>query len=226
MRLNSMLPMRSILACAVTLGLGLRVAAPLHAADASDYQHCAQLTQRAPEKALSMAEEWAQKDNHPSAYHCRALALFALKRYPEAAKALERLSFVVTQNNPLLWGSILRQAARSWSLAGDNAKAIVVLTKGINHFATLALNDTAIAQLCADLLLERSTLYGAGGRDLFALQDLDQALSLTPDDPRLLMGRARLFLAQGETALATRDIDRIKQQHPNYPGIQQLTLSP
>lgn len=188
----------------------------------NDYSACTQLVNTQPRDALRMAERWMQEKNHPSAYHCRALALFALERYEEAARALEALSAVITEKNLVLWGNVLRQAARSWELAEDNAKAIIVLTNGINKTDNLGLSEPVVGQLCADMLLDRSALYAKGGRELFALQDLDQALSLSPKNPKLLFARAELFAKQEEYALARRDLDTLKQINPNYPGAKRL----
>ena len=201
--------------------LFLLVAAP-SVAQNSAYQRCTQTVQTDPNAALRTADQWLQEKNHPSAYHCRALALFALKRYPEAAKALETLSFVVTEKNLVLWGNVLRQAAKSWELSNEKAKAIIVLTKGIQKTANLGLAEPVIGQLSAELLLDRSQLYLEGGRELFALQDLDQALSLSPDNPKLLFARAILFSKQREKELAKRDLDSLSKINPNYPGMQNL----
>lgn len=186
------------------------------------YQSCTKNVKTNPSEALRIADQWIQEQNHPSAFHCRALALFALKRYPEAAKALELLSQRVTQKNLILWGNVLRQAAKSWELAEDKAKAIVVLTKGIQQTANLGLNQPIVGQLSAELLLDRSQLYASGGRELFAIQDLDQALSLAPDNPKLLFARAELFARQKEKTLAKRDLDALANINPNYPGAAQL----
>lgn len=199
----------------------LAAAAPAPALE-SAYQQCTASVQDDPAAALRTAERWMQEHDHPSAYHCRALALFALKRYAEAARELERLSTRLGEKNLVLWGNVLRQAAKAWELADDKAKAIVTLTGGIQKTANLGLSEPVIGQLAAELLLDRSVLYAGGGRELFALQDLDQALSLAPDNPRLLFARARLFIEQDETALAKRDLDALKAINPAYPGAASL----
>lgn len=187
-----------------------------------DYETCTKLAQTNPQEALRMADRWRQAHDHPSAYHCRALALFALTRYEEAAKALETLSFVITEKNLPLWSSVIRQAAKSWRLAEDNAKAIVVLSKGIDKTADMALSKPVIAKVAADMLLDRSALYQQGGRELVALQDLDQAISLMPKNPSLLIARARLLLSQDETALARQDLQAAATINPDHPELKQL----
>lgn len=172
-----------------------------------------------------MAEEWIQKEPKPAAFHCRAMALFALGRYQQAAGALATLEQQLQNDNPVLWGNVVRQQARSWVLAGDNAKAIIALSSGIARVGDEALAQPLLARLCAELLLDRSALYLDGGRDLFALQDLDQALSLSPENPQLLLARAQLFASQNEVELARRDVQALEALYPNYPGAGALLES-
>ena len=205
------------------IGLVLWVFCAGHApAQSADYEDCTRKVSSEPSVALRLAERWIQTENHPSAYHCRALALFALKRYPESAKALEELSTKIGEKNLVLWGNVIRQAARSWELAEDKAKAIVALTKGISRTANLGLSEPVVGQLSAELLLERSQLYASGGRELFALQDLDQAISLSPENAKLYLARAELFVAQNEKVLARRDLEVVKGINADYPGLKEL----
>ncbi len=197
---------------------------PAHAAD-SAYQQCSQTVQNDPQAALVLAETWIQKKPQPTAYHCRAMALFALKRYEQAAGALQTLSERMSDSNPVLWGNVVRQHARSWQLAGDKARAITTLSKAISRIAADAFDDAMLGRLSAELLLDRSQLYASGGRALFALQDLDQALSLSPNNPKLLLERAKLFSVQKEYGLAKRDLERLQGLHPNYPGAAKLAAT-
>lgn len=196
--------------------------ATLAMAQNSPYSGCSKLVQKNPQAALRMAEEWLQKTPDPSAHHCRAMALFSLKRYEQAAGALQMLEQALRTGNPILWGNVVRQQARSWVLAGDKARAIVTLSQSVHRIADKALEDPKLGRLCAELLLQRSQLYTSVKRDLLALQDLDQALSLSPKNPQLLMQRATLFLQQNEPALARSDLDTLETLHPNYPGAMAL----
>lgn len=202
------------------LAFGLH--APASADDQQTYRECSQLVKTDPQAALEMADGWIQSDNHPTAYHCRALALYALSRYNEAARALETLSFIIGDSNPVLWGNVMRQAARAWQRDDDKAKAIVVLTKGISHYMDRAFDDEVIARMVSGLLQERSDLYHKAGRELMALQDLDQAISLTPDDDKLLIKRAELFIEQGEAALAKRDLAKVLIASPTNARAHKL----
>lgn len=183
---------------------------------AENYQRCTTLSASSPTKALAMAEKWIQTDNTPSAYHCRAISLFALKRYSLAAAALEDLGTKLTDNNPSLLSNVLRQAAKSWELAGEAAKAITVLTGAIRATSDIALDQPAMARVCAELLMDRGMLYLAGGRDLYAVQDFDQGLSLAPDHPALLLARAKLFIKLQDNTLARRDLNALLKAQPGH----------
>lgn len=183
---------------------------------AENYQRCTTLSASSPTKALAMAEKWIQTDNTPSAYHCRAISLFALKRYSLAAAALEDLGTKLTDNNLTLLSNVLRQAAKSWELAGEASKAITVLTQAIRATSDVALDQPPMARVCAELLMDRGVLYLAGGRDLYAVQDFDQGLSLMPDHPALLLARAKLFIKLQENILARKDLNTLLKAQPGH----------
>lgn len=48
-----------------------------------------------------------------------------------------------------------------------------------------------------------------------AVQDLDAATKLAPNDLGLLLMRARLYLEEGRNALAQQDVERVLQTHPD-----------
>jgi len=188
----------------------------------ASYQKCSETVAKQPELALTIAEEWIQVKPHPSAYHCRAMALFALKRYEQAAGALAMLEQKLGDSNAVLWSNVVRQQARSWQLAGNQALAITTLTAGIHRIEEGAITQPILGRICADLLYDRSQLYASGGRDLFALQDLDQAITLAPQNPKLLLARATLFASQQEHELAREDISTLDAIASNYPGVSAL----
>lgn len=192
--------------------------AQAHAAmDSHEYKECAALTRSDPTRALQVADEWSRRENIAPAYHCRAIALFALKRYPQAAKELSELSTRIGQLNITLWANVLRQSAKASELAGDNAQALVTLTSAIEPVAAEGLKDQAVARLASELLAERSKLYNVGGRQLYAVQDLDQALELSPDNVNIMLARARLFIDMKQDKLADRDVSQALQIQPGNP---------
>ena len=209
-----------VILCALLFGMA--VSDRSASANSQRYESCTRAARETPGEALKLADQWIQEENNASAFHCRALALFALDRYEEAARALETLSFVVTESNPTLWANILQQAGKAWQLAREKDKAIIALTKAIKHTAGNALDDPAIAPVAAGLLYDRSQLYLAGGRNLFALNDLDHAINLNGDDTKLLLARGQLLLALEEYSLASQDAKVILSLNPNHPEAQAL----
>lgn len=205
--------------------LGVWCSQALAATDVAAYQGCSQLVLKQPQEALAMAEQWIQQTPHPSAYHCRAMALFSLGRYEQAAGALEQLEQQLRNGNVLLWGNVVRQQARSWALASNPSRAISTLSEGIDRITDSALTDPSHARLCAELLFDRSQLYGAANSDnhLSALQDLDQAISLAPSHAPLLFARAQLLAQLGNNEMALRDLATLESLHPNYPQAAALT---
>jgi|GEM_PF-1804485 len=179
-----------------------------------EYKGCAGLTRTNPAKALQLSEEWIQREAVPPAYHCRAIALFALKRYPDAAKELQDLGGRIGQGNITLWANVLRQAAKASELSGDTAQAIVNLTTAIEPVAAEGLKDQAVARLASELLTERSKLYAQGNRSMLAVQDLDQALELSPDNVGIMLTRARLFIDMKQDKLASEDVEHALRIQP------------
>ncbi|MGD0144114.1 MAG: hypothetical protein ABSC92_13225, partial [Rhizomicrobium sp.] len=55
----------------------------------SRYDRCLDLAKRNAERALEAAEAWRTSGGGAAAEHCSALALTALRRYPEAAAKLD-----------------------------------------------------------------------------------------------------------------------------------------
>lgn len=184
------------------------------AANNPEYKGCAGLTRTNPAKALKTAEEWIQREPVPPAYHCRAIALFALKRYPDAAKELQELSTRIGQANLTLWANVLRQSAKASELNNDTAQAIISLTAAIEPVAAEGLKDQAVARLGSELLAERSKLYTQSNRPMLAIQDLDQALELSPDNVSIMLARSRLFIDMKQDRLASQDVEHALQIQP------------
>ncbi len=196
------------------------------AMDSSDiYAECTKLTRERPKLALVMAREWIQRENVPSAYHCKAIAEFALEKFPESAKTLELLSERLPDDQLTLRANVLEQAARAWDLDNNRARAIIVITKAIKRTANAGLKDRVIGKLAANLLLYRSDLYLRGGRAMYALQDLDQGLMLSQHDEQLLIARSKLFIDLQEYDLAKQDLNLIINRKPGHKEANRLLNS-
>jgi tetratricopeptide (TPR) repeat protein len=199
---------------------GIAGVAAFHSAaitDSQTYRECTEMVRTNPKAALKMASDWSRKENTASARHCHAMALFASKRYKESAEELEKLSILAGETNLSLWANILRQSARAWELMPDEARAITVLTKAIAPAAERGVIDPGAGRIAADLLSARARLYAKGGRDLYAIQDLDHALSLATEHETALLTRAAIFIARKEPDMAREDLKILLAKHPNHP---------
>lgn len=186
--------------------------------DARLYQQCTTLSTSDPNFALRMADDWAKRaPASPAMQHCRALGLFGLKRYTEAAETLERVADIVAEKQPVLWLSLLKQAATARIAAGDSAKALRSLTVAVQTAAERSLNDMLV-----DLLTERARLHITMKNPLKAVQDYDHALSISENNAELLMKRAQLFIEIKQYALAKNDLATIVAINPGHTRAKEL----
>lgn len=184
----------------------------LAATPADSYKECSALSNQNPAQALALADSLLQQNDSASARHCRAMALFALSRYGEAANELSTVAQRIRSQDITLWTQLAVQGARSYELAGSYDKANALISEAITALSS----STAahVVALTVEMLRTRSRLLQASGDNLQAVQDLDQAHSLMPDNVDVLLERARLFVALKETDLASQDAAKILTLQP------------
>jgi predicted Zn-dependent protease len=190
-------------------------------ADAADsfvqspaYKECTALAGSNPTLALQKAEAWLRIDNSTAPLHCRAMALYGLHRFPEAAAALADVRLTIPPENIILRTYVARQASRAWVNAVQPAQAIGALSIQLNDMAGMKGDNAAIAQQSADLLLDRAKLRETYGQLTEAVQDLDHAVSLSPLNEQLLLERARVFVQLNDAALAKQDLQAVLRGNP------------
>lgn len=195
---------------------------PALAISAEAYQNCAALSKPAPEEALRRADAWLREAYTPEAEHCRALALFTLKRYEDAAQTLEHVFTQTPPEDVLLSVNLLRQTGRAWAKTPqtDSAKARYGQAISILHGVR---KPTALTQrLLAETLLERGEFQAKAGEPYDALQDMDQAVSLNLLGERALLSRARLLLSMEQPELARADVETMLRLNPQSAPAQKL----
>lgn len=180
---------------------------------ASDrYIACTGYTRRLPEEALRMSDSWLQKDEKSlAARHCRALALFGLQKFDQAAEALEYIGDRLTQDSPKLWVSVLRQAGHARLKAKQFFLALNNLSKAI-AFADNHRLDT----LTVELLMDRAEVWHQQNQPYKAVQDLDYILTLEAEHEKALLARARIFRQIGFPQLAQEDLRRVLAIAPKH----------
>ncbi len=207
------------------LMIGLMIAfgaLPAHSMPSEAYQNCTALSKTRPAEALRIAENSLKDGASPEAKHCRALSLFSLKRYPEAAEGLEEVFTATPPQEMALSVNLLRQAARARHLAKDDATARKRYDRAIELLQTARKPSALSQRLLAETLLERGTWLRNTGDTLNALQDMDYAVTLAVLGERAYIARARLLLAMDQPALAMQDAEAALRVTPSSVEAQRL----
>jgi tetratricopeptide (TPR) repeat protein len=204
----------------------LAVAVPAFAED-MDYSDCVAMVDRSPQTAEQKAAVWQTNGGGGAAMHCHALALYALKRYDEAARVLDALG----RNRDIPdddKADLFAQAGSAWLLSGRPRDAVQSFSAALVHDPNdlSILSDRARArglikdwkgadadlsaallqdQNRADLLVLRASARWALNRKADAATDIVRALEVYPDYPPALVERGRMKYSAGDTNGARRD---------------------
>jgi len=154
--------------------------------------------------ALTEAEQWSAAGGGGASLHCAALALVELKRYSEAAQALENAARITA--GVAAKADLFDQAGNAWLLAGDPAKAENTLTTAI-----------ALAPKDEDILADRARARGTAKDWSGAFADLTAVIALDPDRADIYVLRASALHAEGKKPEARADIARALTIYPAYP---------
>ena len=173
------------------------------------YTECTSLAASNPTQALAKADAWLKIDTGIAAQHCRAMALYGLKRYAETGDALAAVHDSITTPDITLRSYVARQAAHAYLNANAADKALVLLSNQINDIGTVHGDNANAAKLTSELLLDRARLNVTYGKLDDAAKDLDHAVSLTPINEAVLMERAGVFEKLGDLPLARNDLDAV-----------------
>ena len=191
----------------------LLLAAPAFAQSTSmqspAYQECSALAGTNAAQALAKADAWLKIDNSIAAQHCRAMALYGLRRFPEAADALNTIRNAIGPENISLRSYITRQTARAYINASGADKAFTLLNAQISEIGNTRGDNANASRLASDLLLDRARLNETYGKLGESAKDLDHAVSLTPINEDVLFARANVFEKLGDIPLAKGDLDTI-----------------
>lgn len=173
------------------------------------YQECTTLANTNPTQALAKADAWLKIDTSIASQHCRAMALYGLRRYPEAADTLNTVRNAIGPANIALRSYITRQASRAYINASQADKALSLLTSQINEIGNTKGDNANASRLTSDLLLDRARLNATYGKLEESAKDLDHAVSLTPVNTEVLLERAGIFEKLGDIPLAKNDVDAV-----------------
>jgi hypothetical protein len=173
------------------------------------YLECTGLATSNPAQALAKADAWMKIDAGIAAQHCRAMALYGLRRFAEAGDGLALVRDAIGPENITLRSYVTRQAVRAYINASQADRAFALLGAQINEIGSFRGDNGNAARLTSELLLDRARLNVTYGKLDDAAKDLDHAVSLTPVNQELLLERASVFEKLGDAPLAKNDIDAV-----------------
>ncbi len=180
------------------------------------YKECTALASSNPQAALTKADEWLKIDDSLSAHHCRAMAFYGLKQYGDAASELDVVRLKIDPSDIAMRTYVTRQGARAWVEAGKPENAISMITEQVNEMTMNRGDNATQAKLATELLLDRSRIRVEYGQLGEAVQDLDQAISLSPGNESVLVQRAKIFAQLGDNALAQQDLQVVLRMNPRH----------
>ncbi len=171
------------------------------------YDACLAQARRDPGAALETAEAWRESGGGFPAQHCAAIALIGLKRYGQAAQRLEELASAMMTEPAAVRGGALDQAGQAWLLADrlDRAKAAFDAALGFEPHNP-------------EFMIDRAEALAEGGHYWEAIDDLNRALALDPNNVDALVFRASAYRHVGGAdalELAQADVDRALKLAPD-----------
>lgn len=204
---------------------------------AEAYKMCLNMARAYPEQGLEFAGKWVGLGGGEPSKHCQAVALMGLREYGEAASRLEELAQNSKQSNDIRAG-MLAQAAQSWLLMGDMARAhaaqtaalkltpndprllldrAMTLAEAKNYWEAIDDLNSAIAldPANADAYAFRASAYRMVSADDLALDDAERALGLDPANVSALLERGNLRRMAGDDAGARKDWMKILELAPD-----------
>jgi tetratricopeptide (TPR) repeat protein len=182
------------------------LAADAKVSEAAVYNACMDLVRKSPEDGYEQALEWLGNDGGAPAWHCAAVGLLGLQKYPEAASSLEQLGDQLAQSRPDIAAGLYAQAGQAWTLADKISQAYAVQTAGLQ----LSPDDP-------DLLVDRAITNAALNNYKAAIDDLSRAAKLAPKRADVLTYRASAWRYLNDLKRARADADAAVALDPTYP---------
>ncbi|HET6618409.1 MAG TPA: tetratricopeptide repeat protein [Dongiaceae bacterium] len=195
----------TIAAVGAMLALGAVPSAALD--NEAQYKACMALLDRDAAGALDSAVAWEKQGGGDPARHCKALALIRTGQVEDGALELERVGEAMPQNDAPLAAELFAQAGQAWTRSGNLQRALYAQNQG------LKLNPKDV-----DLLIDRAMTYGNSGMYFEALDDLNAAADLTPDNPDIDAMRAAAYRQLETPDLAEENVERALKLSPSHPA--------
>jgi tetratricopeptide (TPR) repeat protein len=183
-------------------------APPVRALDnQAQYEACMTLLERDPGGALDSAVAWERQGGGDAARHCKALALIRTGEVEDGALELERVAEAMPQAKAALAAELFAQAGQAWIKAGNPQRALYAQNQG------LKLNPSDV-----ELLVDRALTFGVSGMYFEALDDLNAAVDLAPDNPDVYAMRAAAYRQLESPDLAEENVAQALKLSPSHPA--------
>lgn len=153
------------------------------ASDAALYADCVRAAEEGVPGAIDAATQWMKGTGGIPARHCLGLAYMGANRPADAARAFEDAARVAEAKGDVSAADLYGQAGNALLLAEQYARAEIVL----NNAIVLAARRP---KLRGELLIDRARAREAQANAAGAKADLEQAVTLAPDEAAgwLLLG--------------------------------------
>lgn len=176
-----------------------------------DYPACSASAYKQPENALKLARAALGKQpDLANARHCEALALYAKRNYEGSAASLAKLTASPHRFAQKTWATFAVQEAKAYEAGNNKLKAASAWKRHISTAITGKMKQAAVHLLNAhsEQLIAEDHLYDA-------LDELDQSLSLDPQNPQTQLKRAELYIKMKKPALAKEALQRLLKADPS-----------
>lgn len=192
--------------------------------DTPSYRQCSALASANPRKGVAFANDLLTGGGETIAsFHCRAMAYYTMGKYDASAKDLSRVYALTDKSQLSLRSYITRQAARALSKSGDVDRALASLQREFWAIQdTEEASDTIKERLSSELLIDRAQLFTDTNKLTRAIQELDHANNLMPENDRILLARAKLFERLEAYAQATKDLEMVLKHNPRHTEARSL----
>jgi tetratricopeptide (TPR) repeat protein len=210
----------------------------------SPASHCLQSITSNPTAAVAEAEALYEAGNTIDSRQCLGVALVAQGEASRGARILEDLANDIAPKRDVsaaTKGLVWADAGRAWLEADDLTKSLAAFDAAVRLMPSdadlrvdraVALGNArrfweAIDDLTAainggietsEVYLLRATAWREVGTTELATDDINRAAKLAPNDPNMLLERARLRVATNDTSGAQQDLLAVMKVAPGTPA--------
>lgn len=190
----------------------LAAAAAIPSPEETRFAECIALAERDPARALDEAGAWKIAGGGVLARQCEGLAFSSQKRWLPAALAFEQAARIAEREKDGRAARLRVQAGNALLAANEPAKARA-------QFDAALASQTLAGAEAGEAHLDRARASVALREEATARKDLDEAVSLVPQDPLAWLLSATLARKAGDLDRAGRDIAEAVRLAPDEAAV-------